>query len=419
MIYDCAVVGSGLAGLCAALRLVEGGMRVSVVAKGTGSLHLGGATIDVMGYGPDPITSPRAALALLENDRPDHPYSRAGAEVVAEALTWFTGLSEDMVGDLRENMLLPTPVGAGKPTAVAPRSIASGDLRRGGSMVICGFRALKDLYPTYLAENLAKGAFGTEIDARAVTLDATPEGRVDANGLGFARAFESADFRTELVRQLGSRLNGVERVGFPAVLGLDRADEVRAELSAALEHEVFEIPTLPPSVPGIRLFRTLKRALGRLGCRITMGATVVGATTEAARVNDLHLDIVNRVARMSARHFVLATGGVATGGIGMDSYNRLSEPVVGLPVSFIPRSADHLFDPTYLASHPVGTAGVAVDPEMRAIDRSGEPLYDNLRVVGATVGGAEPWREKSGNGIAVATGFAAAKAILQSEGAWN
>jgi glycerol-3-phosphate dehydrogenase subunit B len=52
-----------------------------------------------------------------------------------------------------------------------------------------------------------------------------------------------------------------------------------------------------------------------------------------------------------------------------------------------------------------------VDGRMRPLGRDG-PVYDNLHAAGATLAGAEPWREASGNGISVATGFAAAQAIL-------
>jgi anaerobic glycerol-3-phosphate dehydrogenase len=36
-------------------------------------------------------------------------------------------------------------------------------------------------------------------------------------------------------------------------------------------------------------------------------------------------------------------------------------------------------------------------------------------VAGATLAGAAPWREASGNGISLATGYAAARTILEAE----
>lgn len=50
MSYDTVVIGAGLAGLTAALRLTEQGQRVLVVARGVGATHLAPATVDVLGY---------------------------------------------------------------------------------------------------------------------------------------------------------------------------------------------------------------------------------------------------------------------------------------------------------------------------------------------------------------------------------
>ena len=64
----------------------------------------------------------------------------------------------------------------------------------------------------------------------------------------------------------------------PAVLGRERAAEVHADLERRLGIPVFEIPGLPPSLPGLRLFDCLRRALSAAGGRLLLGSTAVGAT---------------------------------------------------------------------------------------------------------------------------------------------
>ena len=54
------------------------------------------------------------------------------------------------------------------------------------------------------------------------------------------------------------------------------AREVWRELEARLGHPVFEVPTLPPSVPGIRVFETMTSALRRQGTRLVIGNAVSG-----------------------------------------------------------------------------------------------------------------------------------------------
>ena len=70
MSYDTIVVGAGLAGLTAALRLTEQGQRVLVVARGVGATHLAPATIDVLGYvGGARVDSPAASIAVAARER--------------------------------------------------------------------------------------------------------------------------------------------------------------------------------------------------------------------------------------------------------------------------------------------------------------------------------------------------------------
>lgn len=419
MSYDCIVVGAGLSGLTAAHVLASHGMRSVVLAKGDGSLYLGGTTVDVLGYAPDLVASPAKRLPALLSERPDHPYARAGTDVLGQSVDWLKSLASNTAGNLDENMLLATAVGVPKPTALAAESVAAGDLRGGGSYVFCGFRVLKDFFPDYLADNLTKASVGTELSARSVWIDAAPSGEADVGGVALARALENPGYRAEVIAGLRGRVESSERVGFPAVLGLDAAEQVRGEMSDVLGATIFEVASLPPSVPGIRLYRAMRRSLANHGCRITMGASVAGARATNGRVDALRVDLVNRVREMNTGYVVLATGGVATGGIELDSYWRMRETVLGLPISYLPPAGEDRFAPEYFADHPIGRAGVAVDDAMRPLGPSGDPVFENVRVVGATVGGAESWKEKSGNGIGLATGFAAAKSILESEGAWN
>ncbi len=87
--YDAVVIGAGVAGLTAAARLAEGGARVCVLAKGVGSTHLAPGTIDVLGYAPERVEDPAAALRAFVGDRSGHPYALIGVEAIVSALEWF------------------------------------------------------------------------------------------------------------------------------------------------------------------------------------------------------------------------------------------------------------------------------------------------------------------------------------------
>jgi glycerol-3-phosphate dehydrogenase subunit B len=314
------------------------------------------------------------------------------------------------VGGIEENLLLPTAVGAARPSAVVPETMARGDLRAGARVRVVGFRALKDFHAALLADNLTRAPDGVE--ARSAELDVVPEGRVDANSLGFARAFDEPAFRAEIAGQIGGRLSADERVGFPAVLGIANPHRVWSELEERLGRPVFEIPTLPPSVPGMRVFATLRDALRRAGGQLILNAVVTGADRAGDRVSALRARVGLRETVHRPEWVVLATGGFAAGGVVLDSRWRAREVALGLPVARVPEPGDERFRPGYFDDHPLARAGVAVDRELRPVGDDGERLLENVLVAGATLAGALPWKEKSGDGLSLATGFRAAELIL-------
>jgi glycerol-3-phosphate dehydrogenase subunit B len=416
--YDTVVIGAGLAGLTAALRLAEAGQRVAVLAKGVGATHLAPPTIDVLGYANGPVGSPAQALPEFAAANPEHPYRQLSTELLRGSLDWFKNRLSDQGyrGGLDENFFLPTAVGAAKPTALLPETMAAGDLRQGGRFVFVGLRGLKDFFPAYLADNVARAERPGDapVTTRVVEL-APPLGQAgDVSSLGFARRFEQPDFRDAVLTQLDRNLVPGEIVGFPAVLGIGGAGEVWRELEARLGHAVFEVPTLPPSVPGIRVYETMTSALRRQGARLVIGSTVAGAERSNGRLEGVVAHTAGRPLTYRAGSFVLATGGFASAGLELDSTGKVREPVFDLPVAGLPGANEPLFGAGYFDEHALSRAGVAVDESRRPINGEGAPIYENLHAAGATLAGAVPWREGSGNGLSLASGYAAASAILEA-----
>ena len=416
MSYDTVVIGAGLAGLTAALRLAEAGQRVAVVAKGVGATHLAPPTIDVLGYADGPIDSPAQALPQFVAANPRHPYGQLSIDLVRAGLEWFKDRLGNIGyrGSLDENFFIPTAVGAAKPAALVPGSMAAGDLRRGGRFVFVGLRGLKDFFPAYLADNVvrAERRGDAPVTTRVVEL-APPLGQAgDVSSLGFARRFEQADFRESVIAELERNLVPGEIVGFPAVLGLGNAREVWSELETRLDHQVFEVPTLPPSVPGIRVYETMTSALRGKGARFVIGSTVSGAQSTNGRLEGVVVHTSGRPQTYRASSFVLATGGFPSAGLELDSSGKVREAVFDLPVAGTPAPGEPLFEQGYFDEHPLSRAGVAVDESRRPVDEEGAPVYENLHAAGATLAGAVPWREGSGNGLSLASGYAAASAIL-------
>ncbi|MGI8507663.1 MAG: anaerobic glycerol-3-phosphate dehydrogenase subunit GlpB [Solirubrobacteraceae bacterium] len=411
--FDAIVIGAGTAGLTAGARLAEGGARVCVLAKGVGSTHLAPATIDVLGYSPDRVDEPGNALGELIASQPQHPYALIGSGAVAPALQWFGDRVAEgplpgyrYAGSLERNQLLPTAVGALRPSALVPETMTGGDSRSLERVCIVGTRALRDFHPALCAANLARAG----IDARPVSIALALE-RADENALGIARKFDQPAWRARFCAELSLSLGPEEHVGLPAMLGLRDPHAAWSDMEHRLGRRVFEIPTLPPSVPGMRLFEILRGALRRAGGRLVLGAGVTGSERQGERVTAVSTRAAGHDARYVAPWIVLATGGFASGGIELDSRWITRERVLGLPLRGVPGPGAARFSPTYLSEQPISRVGVAVDSELRAEGT------ENVLVAGAALPGAVPWREGSGEGLALASGYRCAELLLAQGGA--
>jgi len=174
---------------------------------------------------------------------------------------------------------------------------------------------------------------------------------------------------------------------------------------------VFEIPTLPPSAPGIRVYNAVRAALRAAGGRLVLGAEVLGAERDGDRINAVRAHSSGHDTVYGARWFVLATGGFASGAIELGSDWQARETVLGLPLRGMPATGEQRFTADYFCPQPMSTVGVAVDSSLLAQGT------ENVFVAGAALPGAVPWREGSGEGIALASGNFVAQAVQEREGA--
>ncbi|MGH2522231.1 MAG: glycerol-3-phosphate dehydrogenase subunit GlpB [Anaerolineales bacterium] len=420
MTYDTIVIGAGYAGLAAALTLAQSGQRVLLLAKGFGGTHLRTGAIDVLGYFDQRrVTRPLDELPAFSAAQPDHPWARLGTQAARQALQFFLRVMRDLdypfAGTGEENFLLPTALGVLRPSALVPQTMAAGDLRVGGEFAIVGFPNFKDFYPALIADNLNQARLSPPVRARAVTL--MPPGfedEADATSGGLAQAFERAEFRARLVEALRPGPRPGERVGFPAVLGLNDSLTVLSDLQARLSAPVFEIPTLPPSIPGMRIFRALERALREAGARVQIGHPVIETRAAGRRVQAVVTQAAARPQIWKAHNFILATGGIASNGLLVESNGAAREYMFNLPLAGVPAPGEPRFRPGYFDQHPFSGVGLAVNERMQPLAGS-EPVFENLYAIGALLAHAEPWREKSGEGLSLASAYRAAQSILETQ----
>ncbi len=227
-----------------------------------------------------------------------------------------------------------------------------------------------------------------------------------------SRLFDNPDFCQEIINTLKPKLGNVGRVGFPAVLGLSDPMKVIQHLQSGLGLPVFEIPGLPPSIPGIRLHNLLCSAIARNHGTIQNGMLVSNISTEGKLIQSIWSEAASRRKPHQAKTFVLATGGILGGGIIVVNNGYAQETIFGLPI-ITPEQPSEWFQQEFLSTlgHPIHRSGVCVDATFHPVGQMDGVIYQNLFVVGSTLANCDPIRERSLEGIALATAFKVGEAI--------
>ena len=405
------IVGAGLSGLIAAWRASARGRSTVLITKGWGATHWHSGCIDVIGYFPtgnqEMVQSPMKALEKLVQEHPDHPYSITGLESLTEAIAAFQRLCAEndypLQGTLEQNWLLPSAVGAFRPSCLIPETMIAGDLRQRDPMLIVGFDGFQDFYPGLITENLIRqGVLANEVILDLPSL----RKRRFVTPIIMAHLFDTEEFRAEVVATLKPRLGNCDRIGFPAILGLEQSMQAKQDLEKGLNCPIFEIPTLPPSVPGIRLHNLLLKVIQKNDGRVYNGMQATAYESENGRVTALWSEAAARRKYHSAKTFILATGGILGGGITGDQNGNLHEMVFNLPLS-APIERLDWFKPLFFDSsgHPVYQSGARVNSILQPTNDNGQSVFANLFVTGSTLAGGDFLRERSLEGIALATGY--------------
>ncbi|MEW6334898.1 MAG: anaerobic glycerol-3-phosphate dehydrogenase subunit GlpB [Thermodesulfobacteriota bacterium] len=405
--WDLIVIGAGLAGLTAARTAVDMGAQVLVVGRGMGSLALFGNTIDVLGR-IKPAEDMEAGVAGWIAAHPEHPYARTGWPGISEALDAFRDLfpppyTFDAVGG--GNSLVPTGAGTLRPTYLLPVTMAAGAGISAADTLIVGLKGFKDFQGDTVSLHL---------QCRGVNLSLPRYGLEGLTALGLARLMDEVPFRESLGEAIRRQMAGEQRIGLPAVLGLTAPAEVLRTLEAVTRAKVFEIPMLPPSIPGTRMFHRFRQHLIARGATFLLGNPVTGADVKEGRCEEVILQNPPLLNHHRADRYILATGRFLGGGLqaGME---KISEPLFHLPVHQPDRRGKWFGERFFQTeAHPIHCAGIVTDADLRPIDAGGKAVLKNVWVAGSILAHHQMIDEHSHQGIDIATGYLAARRALAS-----
>ena len=390
--YDVIIIGAGVAGLTAGAWLSGQGLKVALVTAGEPTACLSTGCIDVCAKGDDPLQG----IAHLPRE---HPFHLVPPETIRQALDDFQQIMADMdmpyTGGLENNRRVLSAIGTFKTTCLTPVTMQASPQNENERIHIITFAGLKDFYPGYIISRFKNASFST-YDAGVHTT------------MGIAANFEDDAFLEAFILWLENQHIRENKIAVPAVLGLESAVAIIKQIEYRLERPVFEIPTIPPSMPGRRLFNGLKDHFRRKGGMIYWGWPVVGVEKTGRQIEAVMAQSQGRPNSLNARAFILATGSFVGGGLHAKR-DTIMEKVFHLPV-FVPGERGAWFDQDYFSmNHGIGRAGIAVDSSFRP---AGCP-WDNIFVCGAILAHTEALKNGCGHGFAIATGQAAAKSCLE------
>ncbi len=406
MHYDLIIIGMGLSGLMAAKTAAEERKKVLIIGKGIGTLSLFSNTIDVLGQLPETM-SIGEGLSRWVKDHPGHPYAKLEPDRIQEALSSFLSLfpppySFHSFGN--GNGLTPTGAGTFRSTRYVPSTMTAGVSLKKGDALFVGFKGFKDFYAGYMADRF-------ECRKRILSLPECSNREITATAL--ARWMERASFRNRIAEEIKKQLKGETRVGFPAVLGVKDPFQVKKGLEQIIGVEVFEIPTLPPSIPGMRIFYRFKEWLIENGVTVLLGYSVSEVGVKEKRCAEVRVHHPPVITSYSADRYILATGRFIGGGLTADR-EKISEPLFHLPIEQ-PGSQKDWFENSFFAapSHAIHSSGIQVDSSLHPINENGDPIFENVWVAGSILSGHHSIEEGSREGISISTGYAAAKNALK------
>jgi glycerol-3-phosphate dehydrogenase subunit B len=237
-------------------------------------------------------------------------------------------------------------------------------------------------------------------------LDRLRENPSEFRAINVARWLDRPENMTQIVEEIAPLVSDADTVFMPACIGLD-SEEPMLELQKRLGKPLYLLPTLPPSLLGIRLHETLLRQFRRQGGIVMPGDKVTSVNCVGSRIESVQTRNHGNIT-LKAAHYVLATGSFFNNGL-VAEFDRVYEPLMNLDLCEITERAKWT-NKDFFAAQPYMAFGVQTDSQLRA--KKNAQSIENLYVAGAVLGGFEPLTQGCGAGVSIISALYVANQII-------
>lgn len=416
---DLVVIGTGIAGMASAMFAANRGISTVQVGS-TGEIIFASGLLDLLGVHPVSEKSlwsdPWAGIESMVQDIPKHPYAFLKMEDIRaafkELLSFLQEAGLPYCRHMSRNVEMLTSMGTIKSTYCVPKTMWNGvkALEEKSPCLLIDIGKLKGFSARLIADTLRDK--WTNLRATRISFPGTSN-MTEVYPEHMANALVLSQNREKLAQIVRPHVKDAQTIGMPAILGLYRSNEVVADLERLIKVPLFEIPTIPPSVPGLRLKEAFERQLRSMGVQYLSQKQVLEVRNGADKDFELYIGNETPEQIVQSKGIILASGRFIGGGLHAGR-KHIQETIFNLPVHQPKHRTEwhckNFLDPK---GHSINRAGLEIDDAFRPLDGNGRPAFETLFAAGSILAHQDWKRMKCGSGLGIATSFAAVNSFVR------
>ncbi len=310
MKFQTVIIGGGLSGLVAGIKLAKAGRDVAIVTAGQSALHFGSGTFELLGTKDGKIVN--NPLEHITSLPAEHPYSKIGAgikDLIADVKPLMAEAGITLNGEADKNHYRLTPLGkikSGWLTADDFATFPEAEKLPWKEVLLVNIKGFLDFYPQFLA--LGMNAAGTKCDIHTIStpeLENLRKSTTEMRAANIARVMNN-EALDQIAAEINRRSNRHEAVFMPAIAGLNSEEQLKY-LRSKVNEPLYFISTMPTSVPGVRMQQLLREYFRRLGGTYLLGDNVTRGEFAGNKLSKIYTTNLGEDF-ITADEFVLASG---------------------------------------------------------------------------------------------------------------